>query len=92
MDLAINKMITIVLVIVVLVALLLVLSGTVTEPGRSLGEQSKLKSCCGKYLANDCNPATIGFIECDDGNFLSDFVIPNGDYSEDQIYSLCDCP
>ncbi len=95
MDLAINKLIVLIMVMVVLVGIIMLLTGSIGGIGKGLNDESSVRNCCHKYKANNCDYEKIGAITCIPptetslGISLGEMAL--GVYNEKQLDILCGC-
>ncbi len=94
MNLAIEKAVKLILILVVLVAILYFFF-SIVEGGTGLSNETTLRMCCDKYRANECNFGERDQIFCDDkeSQTLGSLATSAGYSTEGQLNEFCGrCP
>lgn len=98
MELPTNKLITILLALIVLVAVIMLFSGTVGGIGDDLNAESAIRNCCNKFRASGCSDLNI----CCELDYLGEGTEPiclkqmyelrdAADMTDEQIKKICSC-
>lgn len=88
MNLAMEKLVAILIFVIVLIVLLIFI-GIPTAMGGQINSQQQLRSCCQAYIENGC-PNSLGNIQCGTKT-LDELIVDNG-LDVNQTKKFCGCP
>jgi len=91
MSLSVNYVVILIIAIIILLAVVIFLL-TGQDIGGEIGLQNRLRMCCSKFIANDCDWSLSGTIICDEETFesIGDLAIELN-MNEDQVKTFCGC-